>query len=746
LIGFLNHFKLRTRLFLYLLVFALIPLLVAALINLPLVLDRVSLFYRTAFLQDLRSDFSDLDQHLASRDEMIRLLAKLPEPGLLSTQEGESEYITRARTRYTTWVNRILDKQHDIVDLFFFDHTGETRFWLQRDFKSHRWLNSKLKPQSPPSASVDLILSGKGRDVELTPVRVNSNTTDPTRSLTLQLISPVRNETSNAILGAVVITLDIGGLIHKNPGTYWVKNTGDYLKTAISTYKQTSAFDDFPGLQEQFLKGKTLLWQGGDGTQVIWVPMLQVEGGLPLWVGRNVNLEPLNHLQQTLINRVLSIILVLALVIAMVAKWFADKAEGFGHELLRGVRSMLEQDQEIDFKWRGGKELEQLAHDLSSLGRTHAKNVKTLKAHAKEMESANQYKSEFLANVSHELRTPLNSIILLSKMLENESENMTDEQKQHAAVINHASTDLRELIDTILDLSKMDAGKETLSLDSVDLKKLLLNLKALMVPQIKQAGLKFELLVDDDTPATLVSDETKIRQVLKNFMSNAVKFTEQGTIRLRLSVASDPYAVSISVEDTGIGIQQEKQQLIFEAFKQEDGSTSRRFGGTGLGLTISRNLADLLGGEIQLNSKVNEGSCFSLLLPLEIDSDLPLKKSRPLTPVIEETIADADIIDLSGHKILLIEDNMKRLLKLSAWFEQAGAQVLAAADQEEIMETIADVECDILVLGSKVDGLSCTQDIEELMKEFDNKLVIVDVSAEIETDGIQALFIDQGLV
>lgn len=715
-----------------------IPLLVAVTINLPLVLDRVELFYRTVFLQDLRADFRDLDQHLASRDEMVRLLAKLPEPGLLVSEEKQDEkQLEVARQRYMDWVNRVLFNQHDILDIQFFDINKVNRFWLQRDPSTRHWTAGLDEPHGPDEARLEKMYAGKGRLVELTPIRLETNEDGVARAITMKLITLINSTIGNHPMGVVVMTIDIGGLVHNNPDTYWVKSNGEYLNVVGLPFNHASAFIDFPGLEEKFRRGQVMLWQGEAKRQIIWVPMLQVEDGRPLWVGRDVDLGPLNRLQETLIWRVLSIIFVLALVVALAAKWFAEKAEGFGHKLLNGIRQMLANDKEVVFSWSGGRELQQLGEDLTELAKSHAQNVNQLKQHTRELELSNKYKSEFLANMSHELRTPLNSIILLSKMLTEDTRKLGEEERKHASVINQASKDLRELIDAILDLSKMDAGKQILHVEQVNLEKLLQDVADLMEPQFLQAGLDFQLRIDPDANRQIYTDAGKLRQIIKNFLGNAVKFTREGQIDFRLDSAESPYSVRLSVEDTGVGIPKDKQKLIFEAFNQADGSTSRKFGGTGLGLTISRNLADALQGEIRLRSDVGKGSCFSLLLPETLKEDADIEIKPVSIEGDQKTAAQTEPVvatcNLSGYQLLLIEEDMQLLLKLSAWLEQCGACVSAAADADELKETLEE-DFDFVLFASPVSGVGSIEDLSNVLKMLDKEqMPIVDLT-ELELD------------
>ncbi|WP_306396514.1 response regulator [Telluria beijingensis] len=249
---------------------------------------------------------------------------------------------------------------------------------------------------------------------------------------------------------------------------------------------------------------------------------------------------------------------------------------------------------------------------------------------AVELESASRYKSEFLANMSHELRTPLNSSLILAKLLaDNSGGNLSDEQVRFAQTIYSAGNDLLQLINDILDISKVEAGKLELVPEDVPVRRVVEGLVRTFEPLARQKSLEFKINVDPGVPASLHTDRQRMEQILKNLLSNAVKFTETGSVSL--SVLSTPEGdVAFRVQDTGIGIAQDQQDKIFDAFHQADGTTSRRFGGTGLGLSITRDLTRLLGGSVAVSSAPNEGSVFTLTLPRGIP-DVPAPAELPTT-------------------------------------------------------------------------------------------------------------------
>lgn len=734
--------SLRTRILLFLFIFAMLPLVGAVAINLPLVLDRVELFYRQAFLQNLRADFQDLDTHLASRDEMIRLLAKLPEPGVVLGQDERAGkvQIDRARLKYTEWINRILRDQLDIVDILFLDKQGVLRFWLSRNPSSRLWEPTATPPHQPPEEVLKGALAATAPVVILSPVVIDEQASDLSRAITLQLLSPLGPSEGRPTYGVVAMTLDIGGLVRRDETTLWVHDDGRYLNVPGVAKRSGNAYDDFPGLEEQFKSRKIVLWEGGDGRTVIWVPLLRTTGDRPLWVGRAVRDEPLKALRDALIFRVLAIILLLVVIIALVSTWVAGRLERLGNRVFEGIRRVVEKGEVVNFRWKGSAELRQLGENLSRLSETHARNLEKVQSHARALEESNRYKSEFLANVSHELRTPLNSILLLSKLLLRESNEFGPEQREQLRVIHEASADLRMLIDNVLDLSRMEAGRLQPVIEKVSLPEVLEEIRDQMAPQFREKGLAFRVQIAKDAPRRIETDAHKLKQILKNFLSNSLKFTESGEVVVALSAAPMPYAVAFSVKDTGIGIPLEKQQAIFEAFQQADGSTRRRFGGTGLGLSISRELAAMLCGEIQVESTPGEGAVFSLLLPAQCGEEPAADEFRPVSPVAFGDAERAGEIpspaaDFGGQQLLLVETDIGHLLNWSQLLEGWNLRVTAAGDGEEAREVLEEEEISLVLFHEgSVDWPDLAVALEACKR---NGIPVLGIGEPVEQSGVQ---------
>jgi signal transduction histidine kinase/ActR/RegA family two-component response regulator len=381
-------------------------------------------------------------------------------------------------------------------------------------------------------------------------------------------------------------------------------------------------------------------------------------------------------------------------------------------------------------------ELEEKASLLEEKNREIAEASASLEEKARQLALVSKYKSEFLANMSHELRTPLNSLLILAKLLADNAEaNLTSKQVEYAKTIGAAGNDLLALISQILDLSKIEAGKLEVESHPLGLHEVARYVDTSFRQVAEQKHLDFVVHLEPGAPDWITTDPQRLQQILKNLLSNSFKFTEQGRVELRVGRAPQGMrfvqealkdadtVVAFTVSDTGIGIPEDKQQLIFEAFQQADASTSRMYGGTGLGLTISRELAQLLGGEISVKSAAGAGSTFTLYLP----STLPLSEisardhgsDRPRLkwqrdPDLETTI-DLKDLDLGGRTVVAIDDDARNLFAITSLLERAGVRVVAASSASEgleALERLAQVDAvlmDIMLPG--MDGYEATRRI-----------------------------------
>jgi len=694
--GLARVVRLRGAILLFLLVFGLAPLVMAVGINLPLILDRVALFYQKAYLQNLRADF------------------RLPEPGLSLGEQGDEEQIDLARARYTGWINQILGEQRDIVQILFLDDAGQERFWLERDAKTLEWLPTATMPDRP---GTDLLTAGlrlPPGEVLVSRIRIepDAGAADPRQFMRLSLVSAIAKEPQANPDGLVVMNIDVGGMAQFYRDTFWVTDKGRYLRPGQLWRDEALAFIDFPGLEEIFSQEMPGVWQGKGGAQVFWVPMFVTEDARPLWVGRPVDPSPLESFRNALVLRVSGVILVLILAVMIAATWITRRLELMGRELTHGVDRVMRSGQAVHFAWRGPQEVRAFGDQLTALAETHVEHLRTAQAHTLELERSNRYKSQFLANVSHELRTPLNSILLLSKMLADDKAGLSPAQQRQAQVIHAAGGDLRALIDNILEISRIEAGKVNLHLEWIDLKEMTEEVLELVGPQFTEKGLFVRLAETESTLPRIYTDRDKVRQILKNFLSNAVKFTAEGGVTVTIQGQADG-TLSLSVADTGIGIPEDKQEIIFEAFQQADGSTQRRFGGTGLGLSISRELAKRLGGSIRVESAEGRGARFTLRLPVEATPEPSSEKelvladtkeaSRPPAPALDETEGPTLGTDLAEGWILLVESDAASLVAETRMLESFGLQIQMAADAEEARETLREEEgCALILVGEKM--------------------------------------------
>jgi signal transduction histidine kinase/CheY-like chemotaxis protein len=276
---------------------------------------------------------------------------------------------------------------------------------------------------------------------------------------------------------------------------------------------------------------------------------------------------------------------------------------------------------------------------------------------AKDLENSNRYKSEFLANMSHELRTPLNSIILLSSMLkENKKENLSDDDIKKANIINSSGEELLRLINDVLDLSKVEAGKMELLVEQFDSGEFSSQIKDLFETAVNNKGL--ELKVEDNYKDLIYTDRDKLSQVIRNFLSNSLKFTHEGFIRLSIDKGENNKVI-LSVQDSGIGIPKNKQELIFQAFAQVDGSTSREYGGTGLGLSITKEMVRLMKGEISLESKEGKGSSFTITIPNLTEENIHGKAFE----VKDETKTFSTVPENRSESGIYVEDDTEKITK-----------------------------------------------------------------------------------
>ena len=449
-------------------------------------------------------------------------------------------------------------------------------------------------------------------------------------------------------------------------------------------------------------------------------------------------------------------------------------------------------------------ELEDKAVQLASQKRDiEIKNIEIEQARqeieerARQLDLASRYKSQFLANVSHELRTPLNSLLILARLLaQNPAQNLTPKQVEYANVIHSSGSDLLLLINDILDLSRVEAGKLDVHPEEFALGSLVEDLRSVFEPLAADKRLSFSVTVAPDVPAALVTDRQRLRQVLHNLLSNAVKFTERGQVMLQIEravEAGQEPATTFSVTDTGIGISDDSLKTIFEAFQQGDGTTSRRYGGTGLGLAISREVAEQLGGRITAQSEPGSGSTFTIYLPLtappaapaplvptlpavpllpatpgrgngrlgsasptgpaEPPAAQPAGPDRPLTPpdspltpldspLTPPAAKSAQYERVRGRKVLIVDDDLRNAFAVTSILELYGLHVIHAPSGRQgidVLRSGQDIDLVLMdVMMPEMDGYTTTAAIRE-MPQFASLPVIAVTARAMQGDRDKSL-------
>ena len=336
-----------------------------------------------------------------------------------------------------------------------------------------------------------------------------------------------------------------------------------------------------------------------------------------------------------------------------------------------------------------------------------------LRDQAEQLILANRYKSEFLANMSHELRTPLNSILILSDQLrQNSAGNLSEKQAKHADIVHRAGSDLLQLINDVLDLAKVEAGRMQLKLEPLNMQDMLVELDASLRPMAEIKGLRLSASLESGVPRVIHSDRVRLHQILRNLLSNALKFTEQGEVEL--SVSCQPCAdgagrekLRFTVRDTGIGIPAEQHERIFQAFQQIDGSTSRRFGGTGLGLAITRQLVIALDGEIRLESTSGQGSCFIVELPVAVAPGL---QSEVL---IEEPQRRGQ-----GSAVLIVEDDANFAAVIAEQAQNHGFATVHCRSGKQAIQLLQDERFSAVILDILLPDISGWQIYRRLRSQM----------------------------
>jgi CheY-like chemotaxis protein/signal transduction histidine kinase/CHASE3 domain sensor protein/putative methionine-R-sulfoxide reductase with GAF domain len=394
-----------------------------------------------------------------------------------------------------------------------------------------------------------------------------------------------------------------------------------------------------------------------------------------------------------------------------------EELRQLNEELEQQAQNLKQQQEELQMT---NEELEEQTQSLEEKNKEVEASKNDIEQKTKQLEISSKYKSEFLANMSHELRTPLNSLLILSKDLsENRKKNLDDVQVESAEIIYKSGHDLLVLINEVLDLSKIEAGKMAINIGKVPLKTFTDNLIRDFKHHAEQKGLNLICKLGTTLPEFILTDEQRLNQILKNLLSNAIKFTEKGSVSISVDWNTENTLI-ISVTDSGIGISKDKQTAIFEAFQQAEGGTSRKYGGTGLGLSISRELAKLLEGEITVSSNLNEGSTFSLIIPLVINPEQESISTKIVKPVLYKShpVNDINFLDYPSIKddrdtmiredkvVLIIEDDLKFAAILMHQANQKGFKCLSAATGEDGLVLASKYKPQAIILDLGLPGIS----------------------------------------
>ena len=368
---------------------------------------------------------------------------------------------------------------------------------------------------------------------------------------------------------------------------------------------------------------------------------------------------------------------------------------------LREMRLSLENKKLIDQLQRANKEL--------------YASIEYANALAQKAMVAGQAKSEFLANMSHEICTPMNAIVGFSDLLEHEER--TDEQRRFARTIRDSAHSLLTIIEDILDFSKIEAGKMDTRIIQCCLHDIMAGVDSLLRTVAVEKGLGFEIFTSPDLPATIQTDPVRVRQCLINLINNAIKFTESGHVYVRVSreEREDDSFVRFDVEDTGIGIPPDKQSPIFESFSQVDNSTARKYGGTGLGLAITKRLAEMLGGEVLLQSELGKGSVFSLIIPAGVDAESAASLEEGSISAQGQSHHEFDSQKFSG-RVLIAEDSPSSQKLIKLLLERMGPECVGVEDGHQAVERAQAEAFDLILMDiqmPEMNGYEATRALRE---------------------------------
>jgi len=623
---------------------------------------------------------------------------------------------------------------------------------------ANRIASGDLESEINISGSKELKVLGNALANMQASIREKTRATEKNNWITLgqnKLNEAVRGDKSMEDL-AKVITQFIAEYTHSRIGAMFVNDQGKDEFRLVGKY----AFAEVNEPQEVFKKGEGLIGQVAEGQQTVTLNGLDemdmrlsssTVNALPknvivvpfLFEGKTLGvielgkLDEFDDLHHEFIRSVMT-----QIAVAINSAIARRKIHELLQETQRQSEELQSQQEELEEQTQKLKdqqeELQAANEELEEQSQIVEEKNKSLEAartdielKAKQLEVSSKYKSEFLANMSHELRTPLNSLLILSNdLLENSDGNLNEEQLESAEIITKSGYDLLNLINDILDLSKIEAGKMNLNVSEFELEELATDIRQGFEKMAKQKGIDFSVLLSDNVPEKIATDQKKLEQVIKNLVSNALKFTEKGkvTVDIQPDVGNN---LIIEVVDTGVGIPPDKQALIFEAFQQAEGGTARKYGGTGLGLSISRELARLLGGKITLKSELGKGSTFTLVIPVEkqneteTESKASESKEQDVKPERTQRISEQylnyptikderDKLGADDHVILIIEDDDDFARILARQASDKGFKYIAASTGEDGLVLARKYQPVAIILDIDLPGISGHTVLSEL--------------------------------
>jgi signal transduction histidine kinase len=389
----------------------------------------------------------------------------------------------------------------------------------------------------------------------------------------------------------------------------------------------------------------------------------------------------------------------------------------------------------LDELGRRQEELLRLGRELEDTNRGVVALYAELDEKAERLRQADEIKSRFLSHMSHEFRTPLSSILALSRLLLDRTDgDLSMEQEKQVKFIKQSAQDLSELVNDLLDLAKVEAGKTDIAVERFSVESLIGALRGVMRPLV--SGDAVALVIEPpSTPVVMMSDESRIAQILRNLVSNALKFTERGEVRVTVETTDDRSHVVFTVSDTGIGIAQRDIDLIFEEFGQVRSTVQRRVKGTGLGLPLSRRLAEILGGTLGVTSEEGRGSCFTLRLP----RDLSTAHGEPQGHVD----ADGALVEC---RVLIIDDEVPSRYLLRRLLEEQGCRTIEAASGVEGIEAATSEHPDLILLDLVMPDLSGFQVAERLRQNPDSSdIPLCVVTSKVLSDEERVVLDDQAI-